>query len=90
MPVLSMFYGLIVYLYYDDANKHHLPHIHVEYQGEEAVFSIKDGEVLKGSLPVNKRRMVQVWISLHEEELLANWKLAVAGEKPFRIEPLNL
>ena len=35
MPAISMFYGLIIYLYYYDNKKHHLPHIHVEYQGKE-------------------------------------------------------
>ncbi len=36
--------------FYDDA-KHHSPHIHAEYQDDEAVFSILDGELLSGNLP---------------------------------------
>ena len=28
MPSISMFYGIVVYLYYMDNNQHHLPHIH--------------------------------------------------------------
>jgi hypothetical protein len=28
------------------------------------------------------------WIELHRDELLADWKLAVGGNKPFRINPL--
>ena len=38
MPALSMFFGLIVYMYAKDNQKHHIPHIHVEYQDDEAVF----------------------------------------------------
>jgi len=34
-------------------------------------------------------RMVQVWVDIHKEELLANWELAVSGEEPFRIDPLK-
>jgi hypothetical protein len=39
MPILSMFYGIIVRMYYSDNKQHHAPHIHVEYGGDKAVFS---------------------------------------------------
>jgi hypothetical protein len=51
MPALSMFFGLIVYMYAKDDQRHYTPHIHVEYQDDEAVFSIPDGELLEGKLP---------------------------------------
>jgi hypothetical protein len=54
MAVLSMFYGIIVSMYYFDTQRHHVPHIHVRYQEEEVVLSIPDGEVLEGSLKRNK------------------------------------
>lgn len=28
-------------------------------------------------------------IEIHKDELYANWKLAIQGEKPFPIEPLK-
>jgi len=31
--------------------KHNLPHIHVEYQDDEAVFSILEGDIISGNLP---------------------------------------
>jgi len=34
-------------------------------------------------------RMVQVWIEIHSDELMADWELAVAGDEPFRIAPLQ-
>jgi len=34
-------------------------------------------------------KLVQAWIKIHREELLVNWKLAVNGEEPFRINPLQ-
>ncbi len=43
MAIISMFYGIIVSMYYFDNKKHHTPHIHLKYQGEEAVFTIPDG-----------------------------------------------
>ena len=50
MPVISMFYGVIVLMYYFDNRQHQVPHIHVKYSGEEAVITIPDGEVLEGSI----------------------------------------
>lgn len=64
-------------------------HIHVEYQENKAVFSIPDGELISGSFPKNKQRLVQAWIEIHREDLMANWNLAVRGEEVFKIEPLK-
>ena len=54
MPVISLFYGLIVSMYYLDTKKHHLPHIHVRYGEREGVYQIPEGELLDGMLPPNK------------------------------------
>lgn len=89
MPVISMFYGVIVLMYYFDNKKHHLPHVHVQYSNEEAVISIPDGEVIEGSLRSNKLKLVQAWIEIHREELVADWELAVNGRPIFKIEPLK-
>ena len=48
MAVISMFYGISVYLYFVDKKQHKKPHIHVKYQNDEAVFSIPDGELMEG------------------------------------------
>lgn len=89
MPAISMFYGIIVYLYYLDTKQHNLPHIHVMYQDMEAIISIPDGLILEGFLPANKLKLVEAWIEIHKEELLADWKLAAKGEPVFKIEPLK-
>ncbi len=89
MPTISMFYGIMVLMYFEIEEKHHLPHIHVRYQSNKASISIENGNLLAGDLPVRQLRMVQVWIDLHQEELLADWALAMQGEDLFRIEPLR-
>ncbi|MBF0614021.1 MAG: DUF4160 domain-containing protein [Magnetococcales bacterium] len=89
MPVISMFYGLIVRMFFFDADRHHVPHLHVEFGELNAVFSIEDGEILVGELPRQKVRLVQAWIELHRDELLADWKLAQEGCELFRIDPLK-
>jgi hypothetical protein len=89
MPVISMFYGIIVLMYFFDDKKHKLPHIHAQYAEEEAVISIPDGEIIEGTLPSSKLRILHAWIEIHKDDLLANWKLAVSGQQVFKIEPLK-
>ena len=60
MPTISMFYGILVLMYFRDNRRHHLPHIHVRYQSEEASVSIDDGSLLDGILPQKQLKMVQV------------------------------
>lgn len=89
MPTISMFYGIIISMFFEIKEKHHMPHIHARYQGFKASVAIEDGSVLAGEFPARQLRMVQVWIDLHREELLADWELASAGEELFRIDPLK-
>jgi hypothetical protein len=88
MPTISMFYGIIVRMMFLDTQKHNLPHLHREYQGK-AVVSIPDGDLLAGELPAKKLRLVQAWIAIHEDVLIADWALAVKGEPVFPIDPLR-
>jgi uncharacterized protein DUF4160 len=89
MPVISVFYGITILMYYFDNRKHQLPHIHVQYGGEEAVMAIPEGELIEGSIRANKLRLVQAWIEIHRDELMADWNLAVNGEQVYKIEPLR-
>ncbi len=89
MPVISMFYGLIVHLYFEMNQKHKKPHIHVSYQEHEVVISIPEGDVIEGELPSNKMKLLQAWIEIHREELIADWELASSGQLPYKIEPLK-
>ncbi len=89
MSIISMFYGIIISMYYLDKKQHNLPHIHVKYQDEEAVISIIDGQLLEGALKINKMKLVQAWIEIHNDELIADWDLAIKGETIFKIDPLR-
>lgn len=56
---------------------------------EVAVYSIPDGSLLAGGLPPNKHKLVVAWIEIHQEDLIADWHLAVNGRKPFTIKGLD-
>lgn len=76
-------------MFFRDIEKHHEPHIHADYQGRVAVYSIPDGTLLAGDLPPNKHKLVAAWIEIHQEELLADWNLAVTGKQLFPIRGLD-
>jgi Domain of unknown function (DUF4160) len=88
MPTISMFYGIIIRIYFMDDEHHNLPHIHAQYAEHITSISILDGEVLAGSLPKKQLRLVQAWVEIHRDELTADWGLAVEGETPYKIPPL--
>ena len=88
-PTISMFFGIIITMHWEKGEPHHFPHIHAEYQDHKAVFSLPDGELLAGTLPRRQAKFVEGWIALHEDELLANWKLAMNDQQLFRIDPLK-
>ena len=53
------------------------------------MYSILDGELLAGNLPAKKQKLIIAWIEIHQEDLLADWELAVNGKKPFPIRGLD-
>ena len=89
MPSISMFYGIIIYMYFMDNKQHQMPHIHAKYQDYEIVLSIPDGEILEGDMPKSKMKLLSAWIEIHQDELMANWQLAISGQQLYKIEPLR-
>ena len=89
MPTISMFYGLIIRMYYFDNQQHNTPHIHVHYQEDSAVVEIPTGTILEGRLPKTKQKLVDAWVEIHKEDLMADWQLAVNGDAVFKIDPLR-
>lgn len=76
-------------MYFFDNKKHQAPHIHAQYAEYQAVSSIPSGDLLDGDFPNKQRKLVEAWISIHEDELMADWTLAVSGQQPFKINPLS-
>ena len=72
MPILSRFNGIVIRMYFQQA-EHNPPHIHAIYNDSVATISIKDGEVLEGYLPQKNLIMVQKWVALHRQELIQIW-----------------
>ena len=85
MPELSRFLGMIISIYFED---HNPPHFHVAYNENEAVISINDLQVIKGSLPSRVLGLVIEWADLHKTELMENWNSVKENGKFTKIAPL--
>lgn len=82
MPEICRFYGIIIYMFFND---HNPPHFKVKYSEFEANILIENGTILNGDLPISKLKLVVAWAEIHKEELLSMW-----NSKEFhKIEPLR-
>ncbi len=82
MPEICRFYGIIIYMFFND---HNPPHFKVKYSEFEANVLIENGTILNVDLPISKLKLVAAWAEIHKVELLSMW-----GSKVFhKIEPLR-
>lgn len=76
----------MVRMYFDD---HAPPHLHAEYQGQQALVDFK-GDILEGEITSRTaRKLLRQWINLHRFELEANWKRAKKLQMLETIAPLE-
>ena len=88
MPIVSQFYGIIISMYFNDTDRHHLPHIHVQYAEYRCSVDF-DGNILSGTIPNKQKKLVFAWIELRKEELITLWNMLQSGNGTFTIEPLK-
>lgn len=85
-PKLSEFYGIRIYMYWDD---HNPPHIHAEYGGYTAAIDFQRLTLLEGRLPHRAFSLVCQWCEMNENELIKAWDAAKAHEPLPKIFPLD-
>jgi hypothetical protein len=86
VPKICEFFGIAIYMYFDD---HPPPHFHARYAEFEAVIRIEDLSVQRGSLPPRALGLVVEWAKLHQPELTEAWARAQAGQVLSKIDPLE-
>ena len=72
--------GMRFYIHSKESGKHHLPHIHVVYNENEASIAL-NGEKLAGYLPKKKLEMAKEIIEVNKESLLWEWNTLSDGQK---------
>ena len=86
MPRISNFYGIIIWMYWND---HNPPHFHATYNDSEILIRIDDLSIYAGFLPSRAFELVIEWASIHRNELSENWNLLSEDKAPKKIEPLK-
>ncbi len=86
IPIISIFFGIVIRINFSD---HNPPHLHADYQGYEALFDIRTGEMIAGDLPRTAKRLVSDWIALNHPALAENWDRAYNDKPTFRIPGLD-
>ncbi len=72
MPILSNFYGIMIKMYFQQA-EHNPPHIHAIYGEYMGAIDIRTGELLEGDLPPRALKLVQEWLNVNRNEILKIW-----------------
>lgn len=85
MPQISFFYGIIIFMNFDD---HLPPHFHAWYGDYKVSVEIQSG-VVTGIMPGRALRLILEWLDLHREELTDNWERIRKGLSPVKILPLK-
>ena len=89
MATLSLFYGILITMRPEEGARHKKPHLHARHADRQASFDIATGERLAGEMDRDDEAKVRAWISIHREDLFANWELLTTEGKFFKIDPLR-
>ena len=84
MPTISRFYGIVIFMNYND---HNPPHFHARYQDQEVTVAIQTG-VVSGEMSRRALQMIFEWSERHQEELMRNWELARERKSLEQVPPL--
>jgi hypothetical protein len=85
MPTISIFYGILIRMFFND---HPPPHFHARYGEVEATVEIGTLEILEGELPRRALNLVREWAMMDRKELLEDWRFRRENAAPTKIEPL--
>ncbi len=85
MPEISRFYGITIYVFY---NEHEPPHFHVQYGEHEALITIDTLTVIAGRLPPRALGLAMEWASIHQKDLRKVWLQSLNQQRLDKIAPL--
>jgi hypothetical protein len=86
MPTISVFYGIVIQMFWHD---HAPPHFHALYAEHEALIDLRNFRVIRGSLPRRAMMLVLDWAAEHRDELMEDWELCSRMQTPKPIAPLR-
>ena len=88
MPLISQFYGILIRMFFNDQEQHHLPHFHAIYSGYSGTFTF-DGDPINSNIPKKQQKLIAAWATIHQDELEALWKSVQETGEYFTIKGLE-
>ena len=99
MPIISVFFGIVIRIYHND---HNPPHFHAVYGNYNAaiaihafygefkiIVEIKTGKILGGKFPPKALKLIEEWRKKHVFEINSAWTTAMLMKAPKRIRGLE-
>lgn len=84
MPIISSFHGMIIKMYFQQA-EHNPPHFHVICGEYTASIDIQSMTMMEGDLPKKELALVLHWAKLHKNSLMDIWNT----QKFVKLPPLS-
>ncbi len=88
MPSISEFYGIKIYIYWKDNERHYTPHIHAFYAEFQASIDF-NGNIISGELPKTAKKLTKKWILENKKILEYAWLKALANQPIPKIKGLK-
>lgn len=86
MPVIAIFFGIVIRMYY----KEHEPrHFHADHQAQHGKFDFDGNQVVGNITSRNALDLIRQWAQLNRAALDANWSKIKSGQPLDRIPPLE-
>jgi Domain of unknown function (DUF4160) len=86
MPVIAIFFGIVIRMYY---REHEPAHFHAEHQAQAGKFDFDGNQIVGNIVSANALALIRQWAQLHRPALEANWSRIKAGQHLDRIPPLT-
>jgi len=88
VPLISSFFGILVYMYKERNCPHGRPHVHAVFANERVSISA-DGVILAGGLPRKQQKYLEAWVALREDEIKAAWAALNDNGEVIKIKGLD-
>ena len=85
MPEISRFFGIVIYMYF---NENKPPHFHSVYNEHKTSIALQTLGLIESRLPPKVMSLVVEWAQEHQAELFENWNSMKETGKYRKIKPL--
>lgn len=88
MPLISSFFGILIYMFKEKNSPHNKPHVHAVFAGDRMSIAA-DGEILAGQLPRKQQKYVEAGVALREDEINAAWIALNENDEIIKVKGLE-